>query len=142
MSELPESSLEAQRFLHLLPYYVTRQLTDEDMAFVENYLARQPASLDALHFTEQLRQEVAGIGSGRRHEPGLAFVLANLSPTMRQRVLRKLLVRWRNTGKGWRILVALIAAALIGLGTSDAWLQPLIDVPGDLGFADALLIMM
>lgn len=133
---------DAQKFMHLLPFYVTRQVSEDEAAFVENYLAQTPGALAALQFTDQLRLQVRSIGADRRHEPGLAYVLANLSPQARQTLHRRLLARWRNTGKGWRILIALIAAALMGLGTSDAWLQPLIDALGELGIADALLILI
>jgi anti-sigma factor RsiW len=129
-----------QRFQTLLPFYVTRQLSEADCAFVEAYLAENPASQDALRFTEQLSQVVRRIGAGRHPELALQKLFNNLAPA-RQSRRQRLMVQWRAAGRHWRILIGLTAAGLLSLATAEAWLEPLIVLLGELGFADAVLLL-
>lgn len=141
MSKLMTPQNDAQRFQELLPFYVTRQLPDADKAFVEAYMASNPASQDALHFTEQLSQVVRSIGADRHPELALQKLFNNLTPG-RQSLLQRLIAQWRGAGRGWRILIVLAAAALLGAASTEAWLEALIGLLGELGFADAALLLM
>lgn len=141
MSEPMTPQDDAQRFQELLPFYVTRQLPDADKAFVEAYMAANPASRSALHFTEQLSQVVRSIGAGRHPELALQKLFNNLTPA-HQNLLQRLIAQWRAAGRGWRILIVLAAAALLGVASAEAWLEALIGLLGELGFADAALLLM
>lgn len=141
MSEPMPPQNDAQRFQELLPFYVTRQLPDADKAFVEAYMAANPASRDALHFTEQLSQVVRSIGADRHPELALQKLFNNLTPA-HQNLLQRLIAQWRAAGRGWRILIVLAAAALLGVASAEAWLEALIGLLGELGFADAALLLM
>ena len=132
---------DAQRFQQLLPFYVTRQLPESDKAFVEAYLTANPASQDALHFTEQLSQVVRSIGADRQPDLALQNLFNNLTPA-RQSILKRLIAQWRAAGRGWRILIVLAAAALLGVASAEAWLEAFIALLGELGFADAALLLM
>ncbi len=137
--ETPQN--DAQRFQQLLPFYVTRQLPESDNAFVKAYLTANPASQDALRFTEQLSQVVRGIGADRHPDLALQNLLDKLTPA-RQSLLQRLIAQWRSAGQGWRILIALAAAALLGVASAEAWLDAFIALLGELGFADAALLLM
>ena len=141
MSEPMTPQNDAQRFQELLPFYVTRQLPDADKAFVEAYMAANPASRDALHFTEQLSQVVRSIGADRHPELALQKLFNNLTPA-HQNLLQRLIAQWRAAGRGWRILIVLAAAALLGVASAEAWLEALIGLLGEIGFADAALLLM
>ena len=141
MSEPMTPQNDAQRFQELLPFYVTRQLPDADKAFVEAFMAANPASRDALHFTEQLSQVVRSIGADRHPELALQKLFNNLTPA-HQNLLQRLIAQWRAAGRGWRILIVLAAAALLGVASTEAWLEALIGLLGELGFADAALLLM
>ena len=141
MSEPMTPQNDAQRFQQLLPFYVTRQLPEADKTFVEAYLMANPASQDALHFTEQLSQVVRSIGADRQPDLALQNLFNNLTPT-RQSLLQRLIAQWRAAGRGWRIFIVLAAAALLGVASAEAWLEGLIGLLGELGFADAALLLM
>jgi len=141
MSEPMTPQNDAQRFQELLPFYVTRQLPDADKAFVEAFMAANPASQDALHFTEQLSQVVRSIGADRHPELALQKLFNHLTPA-HQNLLQRLIAQWRAAGRGWRILIVLAAAALLGVASTEAWLEALIGLLGELGFADAALLLM
>jgi anti-sigma factor RsiW len=141
MSEPMTPQNDGQRFEELLPFYVTRQLPDADKAFVEAYMAANPSSRDALHFTEQLSQVVRSIGADRHPELALQKLFNNLTPA-HQNLLQRVIAQWRAAGRGWRILIVLAAAALLGVASAEAWLEALIGLLGELGFADAVVIML
>ena len=132
---------DAQRFQQLLPFYVTRQLPEADKAFVEAYLTANPASQDALRFTEQLSQVVRCIGADRQPDLALQNLFNNLTPA-RQSLLQRLIVQWRSAGRGWRVMIVLIIGVLLGFSTTDAWLESLVELLGELGFADAAILLM
>ena len=141
MSERMTPQNDAQRFQQLLPFYVTRQLPEAEKAFVEAYLAANPASQDALYFTEQLSQVVRSIGADRHPEFALQKLFNNLTPA-RQSLLQRLVAQWRSAGRGWRILILLAAAALLGVASAEAWVEAFIGLLGELGFADAALLLI
>ena len=141
MSEPMTPQNDAQRFQQLLPFYVTRQLPEADKAFVEAYLTANPASQDALRFTEQLSQVVRSIGADRQPDLALQQLFNNLTPA-RQSILKRLIAQWRAAGRVWRILIVLAAAALLGVASAEAWLEAFIALLGEIGFADAALLLM
>ena len=141
MSEPMTPQNDAQRFQQLLPFYVTRQLPEADKTFVEAYLMANPASQDALHFTEQLSQVVRRIGADRQPDLALQQLFNNLTPA-RQSLLKRLIAQWRAAGRVWRILIVLAAAALLGVASAEAWLEAFIALLGEIGFADAALLLM
>lgn len=132
---------DAQRFQQLLPFYITRQLSASDQDFVDGYLVQNPASQDALHFTEQLSQVVRRIGVERQPDLGLQKLLNSLTP-VRQNILQRLINRWRSAGRFWNILIVLAAAALLRLVGPEDWFEAIMGLLSELGFADAALLVM
>jgi anti-sigma factor RsiW len=141
MSEPSASQNDAQRFQQLLPFYVTRQLSASDKDFVDAYLADNPASQNALQFTEQLSQVVRRIGADRNPDLALQKLLNNLTPA-RQNILQRLVTQWRSAGRISRIFIILAAAALLRLASPDAWFEAVIGLLDELGIADAALLVM
>lgn len=58
---------------------MTQQLSSEDAALVEAFLAANTAAPSALEFTERIRQVVKSIGSYRDPEPALARLQKEIS---------------------------------------------------------------
>lgn len=141
MSEPMTSQNDAQRFQHLLPFYVTRQLSPSDKDFVDAYLVANPASQNALKFTQQLSRVVRSIGAERNPDLALQKLLHNLTPK-RQNIFQRLVNQWRSVGRLWHIIIILAAAALLRFANPAAWFEAIIGLLGELGFADAALLLM
>ena len=124
-----------------MPFYVTQQLSTSDKDFVDAYLAANPASQNALHFTEQLSQVVSRIGTDRNPDLALQKLLYNLTPK-RKTIFQRLVNQWRSIGRIWHILIILAAAALLRFANPQAWFEAIIALLGELGFADAALLLM
>jgi hypothetical protein len=100
-----------------------------------------PASQNALQFTEQLSQVVRHIGADRNPDLALQKLLNNLTPA-RQNILQRLVTQWRSAGRISRIFIILAAAALLRLASPDAWFEAVIGLLDELGIADAALLVM
>ena len=141
MSEPITPHNDAQRFEQLLPFYVTRQLSGSDKDFVDAYLAENPASQNALQFTAQLSQVVRSIGTDRNPDLALQKLLNNLTPS-RQTIVQRLVAQCRSVGRFWHIFIVLAAAALLRWASPEAWFEAIIGLLGELGLADAALLVM
>lgn len=114
-AEMP-SAQDRERFEELLPFYVTRQLSSEDAALVEAYLADNPAAASALAFTERVRQVVKSIGSDRDPEPALARLLAEISSVRRPGLIKRLHALLGSLGVSRPLVVALMLSAGLAIG--------------------------
>lgn len=141
MSDPSPPQSEDQRFQQLLPFYVSGTIAAADRDFVDAYLADNPSSQNALYFTEQLSRVVRSIGVNRNPDGALEKLLHDLKPA-RQNLFQRILNKWRSAGRLWRIFIVLVAAALLRLASPEAWSEAIMGFLGELGLADAALLLM
>lgn len=110
------SAEDWERYEQLLPFYVTRQISQEDAGWVEAFLVANPVAANALEFTKRVRQVVKSIGSDRDPGPALARLLAEISSVRRPGLIKRLHALVRSLGISWPLAVALMLSAGLAIG--------------------------
>jgi len=86
-------STDKERFEHLLPFFITRQLGADDRAFMQDYVDRHADVAAAVQFAERMRAAVKRIGHARDPEQVLKQISANLQAARRFGAAKTLLKR-------------------------------------------------
>lgn len=116
MSDSTLHNANQQRFEQLLPFYVTNKLSDNDLIFVQTYIAQNDDAKKAVHFTQALSQIVRDTGTRRNPDAALNRLLADFKPRQRMSLLKRLLAKLRSLGISPPLALALLVIVGQGVG--------------------------
>ncbi len=107
---------EQTRFEHLLPFYITHQLSDEDRSFMQSYIGTHPEARKAAHFAERLSRIVRNTGNNRNPEAGLNRLLADYQTRQHTSLIQRLKAKLRSLGISSPLAIALLVIVGQGIG--------------------------
>ena len=116
MSDDMKPTTDQTRFEQLLPFYITHNLSDEDRAFMQAYIATHPDAKKATHFAERLSRIVRNTGTNRNPEAALNRLLADYQPRHRMSLIQRLKAKLRSLGISPPLAIALLVVVGQGIG--------------------------
>jgi hypothetical protein len=116
MSDGMTKANDQTRFEQLLPFYITHNLSDEDRAFMQAYIATHPDAKKATHFAERLSRIVRNTGNNRNPEAALNRLLADYQARHRMSLIQRLKAKLRSLGISPPLAIALLVIVGQGIG--------------------------
>jgi hypothetical protein len=116
MSDGMTPANDQTRFEQLLPFYITHNLSDEDHAFMQAYIATHTDAKNATHFAERLSRIVRNTGNNRNPEAALNRLLADYQARHRISLIQRLKAKLRSLGISAPLAIALLVIVGQGIG--------------------------